>query len=283
MNIIILDLEWNTAYCRKREKFVNEIIEFGAVRLGHRLGEADRFQAFVKSSLSKKLRGRVKELTHITNEELRDQGRPFAEVMEQFSRWAGRHSVILTWSTTDIFTLLDNCRTFLNLETIPFLDKYADLQKYVQDCVGQGKSRQLGLSAAAELLGIDPAEFDTHRAADDSRLSAEILRACYDEKRFKASIQNARDPEFFARMTFKPVVLNNLKDPLIDRNDMTFRCEKCGALLRRRSRWSFKSKYFHADLYCRACDRQYKGRVQFKKLYDSVVVRKVLIAAEPET
>ncbi len=37
MQYIILDLEWNTAFDKRRKEFVNEIIEFGAVKLtGHR-------------------------------------------------------------------------------------------------------------------------------------------------------------------------------------------------------------------------------------------------------
>ena len=33
MNIVILDLEWNGAYSRRLHGFINEIIEFGAVKL----------------------------------------------------------------------------------------------------------------------------------------------------------------------------------------------------------------------------------------------------------
>ena len=32
MEYIILDLEWNAAYSRRRGGFINEIIEFGAVK-----------------------------------------------------------------------------------------------------------------------------------------------------------------------------------------------------------------------------------------------------------
>ena len=33
MDYVILDLEWNTAYSKSAHKFVNEIIEFGAVKV----------------------------------------------------------------------------------------------------------------------------------------------------------------------------------------------------------------------------------------------------------
>ena len=70
MKIVILDLEWNTAYYRKEQRFINEIIEFGAVKLNDRLKVVDDFQMFVKSRVSKRLRGAVKQLTHISNEQL---------------------------------------------------------------------------------------------------------------------------------------------------------------------------------------------------------------------
>ena len=37
MNIVILDLEWNGAYSRRLHGFINEIIEFGAVKLDAQL------------------------------------------------------------------------------------------------------------------------------------------------------------------------------------------------------------------------------------------------------
>ena len=37
MNIVILDLEWNGAYSRRLHGFINEIIEFGAVKLDEKL------------------------------------------------------------------------------------------------------------------------------------------------------------------------------------------------------------------------------------------------------
>ena len=48
MNIVILDLEWNGAYSRRLHGFINEIIEFGAVKLDAQLNITDRFSCFVK-------------------------------------------------------------------------------------------------------------------------------------------------------------------------------------------------------------------------------------------
>ena len=37
MEFAILDLEWNAAYSRRLKGYINEIIEFGAVKCGPRL------------------------------------------------------------------------------------------------------------------------------------------------------------------------------------------------------------------------------------------------------
>ena len=70
MQYIIMDLEWNTAFDRGRKEFVNEIIEFGAVKLDEDLREVDTFSSFVKPVIEKKLTSRVRKLTHITNEDV---------------------------------------------------------------------------------------------------------------------------------------------------------------------------------------------------------------------
>ena len=31
MQFVILDLEWNSGYCKRIQGFINEVIEFGAV------------------------------------------------------------------------------------------------------------------------------------------------------------------------------------------------------------------------------------------------------------
>lgn len=54
MNIVVLDLEWNGAYSRKLRGFINEIIEFGAVKLDKKMNITDRFSCFVKPQVTKR-------------------------------------------------------------------------------------------------------------------------------------------------------------------------------------------------------------------------------------
>ena len=106
MNYIIMDLEWNNAYCKKKKGFMNEIIEIGAVKLDEELNLVDTFSMFIKAQLGKKLHSRVKELTNITNDDI-SSGTPFSQTMSLFRKWsAGPDNVILTWGDTDIRVLI---------------------------------------------------------------------------------------------------------------------------------------------------------------------------------
>ena len=48
MNIVILDLEWNGSYSKKVHHYVNEIIEFGAVKVDENLNFLSEFSLLVK-------------------------------------------------------------------------------------------------------------------------------------------------------------------------------------------------------------------------------------------
>ena len=129
MQYIVMDLEWNNVYSIKRGGFMNEVIEIGAVRLDEQLCEIDAFSHLIKSQIGKRLRGHVRELTHLTNEDLQS-GEPFTQTMAQFRKWVGNGPVtVLTWGDTDIRVLIENFKLLNGLETLPFLTYYADLQK----------------------------------------------------------------------------------------------------------------------------------------------------------
>lgn len=53
MDIVILDLEWNAAYSRRIKGYINEIIQFGAVKVSPGLQEKSCFSCFVKPQVSK--------------------------------------------------------------------------------------------------------------------------------------------------------------------------------------------------------------------------------------
>lgn len=267
---IILDLEWNSAYCKWQDRFLNEIIEFGAVKLDADLRETDRFQCFVRSRLTKRLRSRFKELTNITNEDMRG-GIPFDEAVKRFSDWTGRDTVLLTWSNSDVYTLLDNMKTLLDTDTIPFLYRYCDIQKYVQDRLGV-TGNQIALTAAAKQAGVRFEEYAAHRALGDCLCSAELLRRTWEEGGLEPYIVDATDPSYYARLTFKPYIISDIHSEEIDKSQLRVRCPLCGNYLKRKTKWQFKNRYFRAGMHCTRCERDFIGRVRFKRLYDGVCV-----------
>ena len=210
MDIVILDLEWNGTYSRRLKGYINEIIEFGAVKCGPDLSEKATFSCFVKPQVAKHISSTISTLTSITDETLTG-GATFMQAVSRFKRWAG-DCVVMTWGTSDILTLIENCRYFSGDEHVPFLSRYCDLQVFAQDRMGLGRREQVGLSKAAELLGLDVSGMEHHRALDDSRMTLEILRKLYDPGAIAPYIDLC-DREFYRRITFKTTYICDLAAP----------------------------------------------------------------------
>lgn len=274
MQYVVMDMEWNTAYSKKIGGFMNEIIEIGAVKLNEAWEELDSFSVIVKSQVGKRLQSRVKTLTHLTNEDIAN-GVLFQTAFKQFSDWVGtQENVFLTWGDGDIRTLIKNCTYFLEQETLPFVCNYADAQKYCQSFTDVAEAnQQLGLSAAAEKLGIDPDAFPHHRALDDSRLTAACLRIVFDADKLQKYIARC-DTEFYARLAFKPYYISDINNPAIDKRVFYCLCDVCGGKVRQEKKWKHANHTFRAIFYCKNCDRKFRVSIRFKQLYDRVHVHK---------
>lgn len=272
MNYIIMDLEWNNAYAKSDHKFINEIIEVGAVKLDERLNTLSTFSELIKPVVAKKLRGRIKDLTHITNEDV-STGRSFSEVMHDFSKWCEGDCVIMTWGDTDIRTLLSNYIKFLGQSTIDFIEKYVDLQKYVQQFINMENIQQAGLSYAAGCLEIDPDSFPHHRALDDSILSAECFKKTFDIECFQKFVKICND-DFYARLNFHPYIIKDKNDPLINQSVFNCFCDLCGGEMETVKNWKFANQSFRGVFHCAGCDRQLKATLRIKKFYDHLDIRR---------
>ena len=282
MHFVLIDLEWNNTYGRKTKRFINEIIEIGAIMLDGDLKEISRYSCFIKSQIGKKLRGSVKQMTHITKEDL-DGGIPFTKALSELRRWIGGcENTVVTWGDGDIRVMIENYRYLNGLEVIPFLSNYANLQGYFQRVMKTSPARQVGLGAAAEMLGIDTGEYALHRAIDDCELTAECFRKIYDKDLFREHIIKC-DSDFYGKLSFKPFIINNINSPLIDKSKLSHNCEICGAQAKMLSEWKYTNRYFRALFYCPNCDKTTVG-VSFKKLYDGVETKKssVAVAVVPE-
>lgn len=272
MYFVIMDLEWNNSFNKMTQKFMNEIIEIGAVKLDEKLNEVGKFSELIRPVISKKLRSRIKNLTNISNEEVRT-GRPFEEVIRDFEEWVGDDAVVMSWGDTDLRTLLTNFKWFLKKNSVTFIDKYADLQKYCQCFINMENVQQAGLSYAAECLEINPEKYPHHRALDDSILSAECFKKVYNEEKFNEFIKIC-DKDFYGRLLFHPYVIKNKNDPLIDKNQFNCFCEICGGKVETVKKWKFMNQSFRGIFYCANCDREFKVSLRFKKFYDYIDIKR---------
>lgn len=287
MRFIIMDLEWNGCFSKVVKRYFNEIIEIGAVMLDENLSVIGDFRRLIKPVMSNKLSYIVKQLTHITTEEL-ENGSTFEKAYDDFSEWVGDDSVVLTWGKSDLLVMLENCRYFIDSDIIPFLKRYADLQKVTQSYLDCEKGEHLGLSKAAETLDISTNDMELHRALEDSLLSAYIFQKVYASVDLGEFMYEADKKEFYDRIEFKNTVLKDITNPLVDKKQLKFHCPECQSgsppILRmnKDSQWLFKSRAFRAVLVCKKCKNLFNARVQFKLTYDGIVIsRSITELTEP--
>ena len=276
MSFVILDLEWNTAFCKEHNKHVNEIIEFGAVKLDKKLSVIDTFSMFVKPTVATEIHPYVKELINIDFKDLENAELTFPYVHDKFADFLG-DSTLLTWSTTDLHTLIDNCELHFMEGTLPFLKKYCDLQRYCEYSLGVSSSnRMLGLSSCAQILGFVEGENQTHRALEDTMLSLKCLKALYNSRHFEEFVEDC-DAEFYNKLRFKTKYITNINSPHINHEQIFFDCPECNVRCVRKSKWSKQNNSIQAYFVCPECKQSFKGRVQAKVKYEGVVVTKRLL------
>lgn len=277
MQFVILDLEWNTAYSSKLSRFINEIIEFGAVKLNEDLEVIDSFSSLVKPKIEKKLRGRVKTLTNITNEDVAEAD-GFETVCERFTEWVGDidNTVIMSWGDMDIRVLIDDCKYFFEDDPrIPFVKYYVDLQAYFMYMMDLPKTQQIGLSNAATLIDENPDEFVHHRALGDSELSAVCFKKVFNENSINSYIVECND-DFYKRILFKPYVITDINDTLVDKTAMNCMCHTCGKQATQLTDWKVTNSSFTALFYCKPCKTKYRVSIQYKKNYSQLNIKKTV-------
>ncbi|MBR0363760.1 MAG: exonuclease domain-containing protein, partial [Clostridia bacterium] len=270
MQYIILDLEWNTAFDKRRKEFVNEIIEFGAVKLDGRLEEVGTFSSFVKPVIEKKLTSRVRKLTHITNEDVQNAEK-YLPVTNHFTDWIGEDpdTIFMSWGDMDIRALISNNGSAFDNVRIPYIHHYVDLQDCFMKQKGLPKAHQVGLSTAAEMIDVDPETFALHRALDDSILASVCFRAIYDEVDLDDYVVEV-DEEFYQQMLFKPYIIKEIDDTGVDKSMLDCSCILCGEKAKKLSEWRFSGSSFHAIYKCEPCNQKYRVNVQFKRQYNQV-------------
>lgn len=274
MHYIILDLEWDSTYFPKQKRFINQILQIGAVKLNQNFDLVDTLEITIKSSISKRVTGRFAKLTGITTQ-IMLSGVPFEDAVQRYNDWVGENTVTMTWSTSDLYTILENEDNILKEKHFK-IEKYLDLQKFVQGemrILGYEDKNQVSLESAAEFLNIKTDNIEFHTAKDDSLVCAYLLKKCYNKQRFESLIEDTSNPEHLKRLRFKSYSISNLKDPNIDKSQLVFNCENCGKKANQVTKWKYSNRWFWANFQCQ-CGNKFCGRVSFKKTYDDLIVRR---------
>ena len=278
MHYVILDMEWDSVYHKFYKRFVNQILQIGAVKLDENFNIVDIFDVTVKSSICKRVSKRFVELTGITKEMMLE-GITLTDAVKQYNEWLGEDTVTITWSNSDLYTIAENEKYLL--KNLKFkIDKYLDLQKFIQGelrLLGHEIKSQISLSYAAELLGITTEGYDLHTAKDDSLLCAALLKKHYNGSAFEGLIKDTTDPEFYNQLYYKPYYISRINDELVDKSTQIFYCEKCESKMRRLTKWRYHNNWFNANFICDDCCKKYVCRVSYKKTYDNLIVKRRIL------
>ena len=189
---VFMDLEMKPVdkqFRRERDICRQEVIEFGAVKLGEDMTETDSFRALVKPALGE-IPPRYAQLTGITNDMVAEAPN-FETVLGQFAAWCEDAETVYAWSGSD----LDQLRGEVKMKGIDFplealAGKWADFQKIFTRAVGL--KRELSLEQAVNIANIN-FEGHQHDALWDARNTAELFRIYRDEGRFNAVIGPLRE------------------------------------------------------------------------------------------
>lgn len=273
MNYIIFDLEWNNAYNYKLKRGMNEIIEIGAVKLNDKLNVVDTYKRLIKPQISKKLGSRFKNLTHITIDEINENGISFENAFDEFSAWCGSgDKVFLSWSTSDLYTLVNNFRYFEGITNIGFMTKYCDAQKYCMSFIPDSSSaNQISLANCAQVFGITVDTESLHRALEDCMITAYCFKKVYDSEKFKNYVKTC-DASFFERLLYKPSFIKQEECDDFSLSSINFKCPECSGEVIPIIKFKFEGNSFKGAGACNKCENKFWLYVRAKRNYDNVKV-----------
>ena len=184
MTYIVLDMEWSQPVCREKTRIAGtqvlqvEIIQIGAVAVTDGVISEDFFSEYVKPRYYMELKGRIKKLTGITKNDLKD-AKDLVVVLRQFRKWLekfGKDVVIATWGPDDIPTLIGQCN-FYELST-DWLPGWFNLQPLMTRQYDIDRP-QITLQSAVEITGVQQ-ELDYHSAINDAYYTALVLTKIND-------------------------------------------------------------------------------------------------------
>lgn len=193
MDYIVLDMEWNQPWpgSPSSKKVLpvqirGEILQIGAVRVTEDQQVADEFQVLIKPKYYRRLNRRVSKLTGIKESQLREEGLPMAEAMEQFRSWCGEDVIFLTWGFDDITILKENLQLYEIDDS--WVQRWYNAQM-IFNAQTDGSNAQKALKTALEIFGIEPTR-PAHDALGDAYHTA-LICARLDLKKGAAEYDEA--------------------------------------------------------------------------------------------
>ena len=168
MNYIIVDLE-ATCLRERRENFISEIIEIGAVKVNSSGETLEEFNCFVKPTINPILSDFCKELTSITQEDV-DNGLSRKEALLKFQEFCGKDCMLLSWGAYDRNQLRKEFERF-HLPT-DILNSHTNIKVEFSKVIGATK--QYGMAKALDIAKI-PLDGTHHRGIDDAKNISKIF------------------------------------------------------------------------------------------------------------
>ena len=281
MNYIVMDMEWNQPWpgSPSAKKVLpvqirGEIIQIGAVRVTEDQQVMDEFQIMIKPKYYRHLNRRVSKLTGIKESQLREEGVPFPEAIEQFRQWCGEDIVFLTWGFDDIGILRENLQLFeLNTD---FTEKWYNAQM-IFNAQTDGSNSQKALKTAMEIFGIE-ATRPAHDALGDAYHTALICARLdlkkgaveYDEalKSHENGFHGAELPGCIARKVFYDYT--DKRSALSAMAGEENLCPVCGGRMLG-SRWFAQPGHRYMDLATCPVDGKFLIRVRLSTQPDGLV------------
>ena len=190
---IVIDLEMNPVSRTLKEVrhfLLDEVIEFGAVKLDEYYQPVSEFQSYVKPQFGE-INKHITKLTGITNEMVADKD-VFAGEFKKFFEWIGTWDMTLySWSPSDIKQLKSECSYKMpGFNSARLEHQWIDLQKVFDDKIGLHSN--LALKHAVGAMNRD-FKGTQHTALADAANTAAILTLMQDDEAFMRTMQPVID------------------------------------------------------------------------------------------
>ena len=278
---IVLDLEWNQSPMGKdssADRLPFEIIEIGAVKLNSSLQIVSEFRRLIRPRVYREMHFIISEVTHMSIEELNQEGTSFMNAMKEFLEWCGTDYSLCTWGPMDLTELQRNI-VYHGMERPfgwPLL--YYDVQMIYALVKGQGQRESL--DRAVEELGLAE-ERPFHRALDDAYYTGRVMGAMdfYSMVEY-VSVDYYRVPEteeeeiYLEFPSYAKYVSRQFeyREQVMEERRMTdMVCYKCRRMLRKKIRWFSANQKFYFCLAICPEHGLFKGKIRIKKTEDGQV------------